>query len=562
MAKLRTQLGYLTSAVENVAYVFVLVGVNAAAIIIATALFPIFYTAGIAFGIAGLKGRANRLAGPGTPEIAYPRFLPLGGKSQTAEGSSTGWFVGILWILQSESFLEVAMIFQIIPILLVPLQIIFNNVLEEVLSWLFGKYDLETGKNEPTINSLELLIGVLPCRIWRSYRLLKKWLSYLVFGHVLEEAPLNEGYIQWSFRLLKKGLSYLVFGKVETEYILNKNHAFINYIQGIDFSIDLPTLAAFPSLQATSKENALVLAKASQLSYNRIYLIRNIVNRNWSDVEFKAGWEFDYVSVHPPGSKTYEQKNSDISAVLLQVAHKGKGRALILAFRGTEPFKNVNWAVDFQTEPPPQNETWTYGVYHMGFRTALGLGPALAADTNVYARYLSCNATTGVYERKQGEESPFEVMREAIDDLLKPGMKLYVTGHSLGAALASIFTAALLVPRDTNFNAHNFGVLCTFGQPRVGDAKYTINLENALCQDRMDRRYMRVVNTDDIVCRMPPPQVTPPPWYADAPFWQHPGHLVFLPAVPARFKEGVSDHALDGYIRAIVASSKSNWTVA
>ena len=47
---------------------------------------------------------------------------------------------------------------------------------------------------------------------------------------------------------------------------------------------------------------------------------------------------------------------------------------------------HVQWAVDFQTEPPPQNETWTYGVYHMGFRTALGLGPALAADTNVYAR--------------------------------------------------------------------------------------------------------------------------------------------------------------------------------
>lgn len=63
-------------------------------------------------------------------------------RTQTAEGSSTGWFVGILWILQSESFLEVAMIFQIIPILLVPLQIIFNNVLEEVLSWLFGKQTL------------------------------------------------------------------------------------------------------------------------------------------------------------------------------------------------------------------------------------------------------------------------------------------------------------------------------------------------------------------------------------------------------------------------------------
>ncbi len=57
---------------------------------------------------------------------------------QLAEGARTGWFVGILWILQSESFLEVAMILQILPILLVPLQIIFNNVLEEVLSWVYG----------------------------------------------------------------------------------------------------------------------------------------------------------------------------------------------------------------------------------------------------------------------------------------------------------------------------------------------------------------------------------------------------------------------------------------
>jgi hypothetical protein len=57
-----------------------------------------------------------------------------------------------------------------------------------------------------------------------------------------------------------------------------------------------------------------------------------------------VGWEGKSVACAflAAGSKTYEQKNSDISAVLLQVAHKGKGRALILAFRGTEPFKNVN----------------------------------------------------------------------------------------------------------------------------------------------------------------------------------------------------------------------------
>ena len=64
--------------------------------------------------------------------------LPGVFEMQLAEGARTGWFVGILWILQSESFLEVAMILQILPILLVPLQIIFNNVLEEVLSWVYG----------------------------------------------------------------------------------------------------------------------------------------------------------------------------------------------------------------------------------------------------------------------------------------------------------------------------------------------------------------------------------------------------------------------------------------
>ncbi len=76
------QLGYLTTLAENIAYYVVSGGVNFAAILIATALFPIFYTAGIVIKVADLKGRDNRLAGPGKPDIQYPRFLPLGGKSQ------------------------------------------------------------------------------------------------------------------------------------------------------------------------------------------------------------------------------------------------------------------------------------------------------------------------------------------------------------------------------------------------------------------------------------------------------------------------------------------------
>ena len=51
----------------------------------------------------------------------------------------SAWFLGVLWITQWESWLEVGLIFQIIPVLLIPLQEIVNNVLEEILSWFGGE---------------------------------------------------------------------------------------------------------------------------------------------------------------------------------------------------------------------------------------------------------------------------------------------------------------------------------------------------------------------------------------------------------------------------------------
>ena len=51
----------------------------------------------------------------------------------------SAWFVGVLWIMRWESLFEVLMVAQILPVLLIPLQAIVNNVLEEVLSWLEGR---------------------------------------------------------------------------------------------------------------------------------------------------------------------------------------------------------------------------------------------------------------------------------------------------------------------------------------------------------------------------------------------------------------------------------------
>ncbi|PSR19479.1 hypothetical protein C8255_01930 [filamentous cyanobacterium CCP3] len=78
-----------------------------------------------------------------------------------------------------------------------------------------------------------------------------------------------------------------------------------------------------------------------------------------------------------------------------------------------------------------------------------------------------------------------------------PETKLWVTGHSLGGALAAVATIAL---ETQGFEVSG---LYTFGQPRVADWKL-VNYMNA----RMGDRIIRYVNNNDIVPLIPP-QIIP-----------------------------------------------------
>lgn len=75
-----------------------------------------------------------------------------------------------------------------------------------------------------------------------------------------------------------------------------------------------------------------------------------------------------------------------------------------------------------------------------------------------------------------------------------PSYQVWVTGHSLGAAIASVASAWIaykrMVPRENI-------ILYTFGMPRVGDYKY------ALQHDQLVNNSWRVVNFDDIVPHAP-----------------------------------------------------------
>ncbi|EKE78022.1 putative lipase [Gallaecimonas xiamenensis 3-C-1] len=77
---------------------------------------------------------------------------------------------------------------------------------------------------------------------------------------------------------------------------------------------------------------------------------------------------------------------------------------------------------------------------------------------------------------------------------LKSGMALWLTGHGLGGALASVLAAELALGQDLDVTG-----LCTFGCPRVFD-----NSLAAAMEELLGERYWRVVNDQDYITRLPP----------------------------------------------------------
>ncbi|MSQ09607.1 MAG: lipase family protein [Dehalococcoidia bacterium] len=132
----------------------------------------------------------------------------------------------------------------------------------------------------------------------------------------------------------------------------------------------------------------------------------------------------------------------------------GDSNMLILAFRGTESL--ADWMTDFNIRLLPGPA----GKVHVGFKVAL---------LQVWAQiwdYLQAN---------------------------RRGRSLWVTGHSLGGALATMAVAKLRLEHDEPVNG-----LYTYGGPRIGDRDF----QRAFDAD-FERQTYRYVNNSDIVSRIP-----------------------------------------------------------
>jgi triacylglycerol lipase len=136
-------------------------------------------------------------------------------------------------------------------------------------------------------------------------------------------------------------------------------------------------------------------------------------------------------------------------------------RFAIVAFRGSEIWKkeekfDLNRMIaDLKTDVDIRLTDWPPGGrVHRGFKEAL--------------------------------EEVWPELSAYMTELQSRGCKIWITGHSLGAALATLCGSRY----------GNVQGVYTFGSPRVGDDGF---------KEKLDLKIYRFVNNDDIFCQVPPP---------------------------------------------------------
>ncbi|XVE55884.1 hypothetical protein DITRI_Ditri03aG0193000 [Diplodiscus trichospermus] len=212
---------------------------------------------------------------------------------------------------------------------------------------------------------------------------------------------------------------------------------------------------------------------AAKISYENETFIKTKITEQWK-MKFLKFYNFwnDF------------QKRNSTQAFMLQDTSCNPN-LIVVAFRGTEPFNADNWRTDVDLSWYKLKDL-NWGKTHRGFMEALGLQKngwpkEIQQSTDLYAYY---------------------TLREKLTEVLKEnqGAKFILTGHSLGAALAILFAAVLMLHEEIWLLERLDGVY-TFGQPRVGDEKFgEITVEK---MRNFDLKYFRYVYSNDMVPRIP-----------------------------------------------------------
>ncbi|MCI5125417.1 MAG: lipase family protein [Candidatus Electrothrix sp. AR5] len=195
-----------------------------------------------------------------------------------------------------------------------------------------------------------------------------------------------------------------------------------------------------------NKANLTYLAHCANIAYKSKEEIRQELNTLGFDVD---------------GTNFFFENRDKAEGVDTQCFVTGDKDKIIVSFRGSEA-KLTDWLTNKRFIKIKWSKDKTFGRVHRGFHKALkGVWPDV---------------------------------REEILRLRTNKQPIWLTGHSLGGALAQLAAATLRFQEKQDW----VGGVYTFGQPRAGNSdfakKYNSHLKNVTC---------RVVNNNDLVARIP-----------------------------------------------------------
>ncbi len=141
----------------------------------------------------------------------------------------------------------------------------------------------------------------------------------------------------------------------------------------------------------------------------------------------------------------------------------GDNQKIIIGFRGTEPGILKDWITDAKITKSVWTPEKYIGEVHDGFYEALS--------------------------------SVWDHIKAELDRLRNNNQTIWITGHSLGGALAVLAGATLRLQGE---QMHVNGIY-TYGQPRLGNKEF----RNAF-NDVLKSKCFRMVNNNDVIARIPP----------------------------------------------------------
>ncbi|CAG8616323.1 13615_t:CDS:2, partial [Ambispora gerdemannii] len=171
---------------------------------------------------------------------------------------------------------------------------------------------------------------------------------------------------------------------------------------------------------------------------------------------------------------------------------------IVVVFKGTTPTNFEDFLVDAMIQRVDAR-SYVFGEVHEGFYTSLfpaGHSTSRGQNSSPYITIIKAiRETASKIREKNAQLSP------PID----APVNLWVTGHSLGAALSTLFYARLLnSPADLGPNCIlRDGYM--YGTPAIGDADFAAEF-SALSNTPFDRQntLWRIIDDTDIITKLPP----------------------------------------------------------